>query len=128
MEKSVFIIEDQSSIIELYQIAFEKAGYAVSSSGTGREALETIKKIVEGSVAVPVVIVLDLLLPDISGLAVLGAVREKKELDKVLVVVLTNYVSKELSESMKNMPNVEYLSKVDISPARLIEIVREKTS
>jgi len=124
--KRVFFIEDEKEIVDLYSSVLEKQGYDIVGFNNGSEALSEINSISEGKSPAPEAIVLDLLLPDVSGLAILGELRGKTEFDDVFVIVLTNYVSESLEESVKQMENVEYLSKVATTPVSLLDALKAK--
>jgi DNA-binding response OmpR family regulator len=124
--KRVFFIEDEKEIADLYSSVLENQGYDVISFNNGSEALSEINSIAEGKSPAPEAMVLDLLLPDVSGLAVLGELRGKTIFDGVFIVVLTNYVSESLEESVKQMGNVEYLSKVDTTPVSLLDVLKAR--
>lgn len=126
MENKVFVIEDELDVVDLYNVELEAYGYEIESFKTGREVMDRIEEIIKGDGSAPKAIVLDLLLPDISGLAVLGELRGKPIFDETLIIVLTNYVSESLQESVKQMNKVEYLSKVDTTPRKLAELIKEK--
>jgi len=126
MNKKVFVIEDEKDVVDLYRIELEAYDYEVESFETGKKAIDKIKEIIKEDGEAPKVIILDLLLPDISGLAILGELRGRPIFDKTSVIVLTNYVSESLQESVKQMENVEYLPKVDTTPQRLVELIKEK--
>jgi len=124
--KRIFFIEDEKEIVDLYSTQLERHGYSIEGFRNGSEALTKINSIAEGKSSPPQVIVLDLLLPDISGLAILGELRGKPIFDEVLVIVFTNYVSESLQKSVKQMDNVEYLSKVNTAPSLLLDIIQSK--
>jgi len=125
-KKTVFFIEDEKEILDLYTTQLERHGFVIESFKDGSEALAKINSISKGKSTPPSVIILDLLLPDISGLAILGELRGKPIFDNALVIVLTNYVSESLQESVRQMDNVEYLSKVDTTPSALLGIIEQK--
>jgi DNA-binding response OmpR family regulator len=56
--------------------------------GSGRDAIDYLERL-SGAGAVPVLLVLDLSLPDLSGLEVLRWVRSRSELERVAVVMLS---------------------------------------
>ncbi len=60
-KKKIFVIEDSEPTLKLIEKIFLDAGFAVSSSKTGKEGFLEIKKVK------PDVIILDLILPDING-------------------------------------------------------------
>jgi len=76
----VLVVEDEREIRELLRRYLERAGHAVTTTGSGAEALRLVER------AVPGLIVLDLGLPDVDGEEVLRAARERR---RIPVVVLT---------------------------------------
>ena len=75
---SVLVVEDERDIREVLRRYLERAGFAVLTTGSGAEALQTI------DTALPDLVLLDLGLPDIDGTEVLRAVH-----GRVPVIVLT---------------------------------------
>lgn len=122
----IFFIEDEKDIVDLYSEQLAKRGFTVENFVSGSEALAEINSISEGKSPPPQVVILDLLLPDVSGLAVLGELRGKPIFDDTFIIVLTNYVSESLQESVRQMDGVEYLSKVDTTPSMLLDIIERK--
>jgi CheY-like chemotaxis protein len=122
-KKKIFFIEDVEDITELYSDPLEKAGYTIEKYQSGTEALAQINSVAEGKVPAPKFIILDLLLSDISGLAILKAIRDKALFNDTTVVVFTNYANSELEDSIKQLPEVLYLMKVDTPPSKLVSII-----
>lgn len=79
----VLVVDDEPEILSLVAYHLEKAGYAVSTAGDGAEAIEKTR------LEHPRLIVLDLLLPGISGFQVLEAIRAQPETKSVPVLMLT---------------------------------------
>lgn len=125
-KKVIFFIEDEKEIMDLYTAQLEGYGFVIESFKNGNEVLAKIESISKGESTPPSVIILDLLLPDISGLAILGELRGKPMFDDIPVIVFTNYVSESLQESVHRMDNVLYLSKIDTTPLSLLEIIKSK--
>ncbi len=70
--KRILVVEDEESIRELICLNLEKTGFTVLGAGTGEEAVEIFTR--EGSSID--VILLDIMLPGISGLQVCKQVRQ----------------------------------------------------
>ena len=64
MKGKIFIIEDETSIVQLVQHNLEKEGFVVSSSTNGNDGLKELKKFE------PNLLLLDWMLPDLSGIDV----------------------------------------------------------
>lgn len=125
-KKTIFFIEDEKEILELYTAQLKSHGFVVESFKDGNEVLARINSVVEGKSTPPEVIVLDLLLSDISGLSILGELKSKPVFNKTLVIVFTNYVSEDLRQSVNQMDNVLYLAKIDTAPSALVDIIKSK--
>jgi DNA-binding response OmpR family regulator len=67
----ILLVEDDRSIANALELALRKQGYSVNTVGTGKAALHTI------ATDPPDLVILDLGLPDIDGLAVLKRVRSR---------------------------------------------------
>ena len=108
--KRILVVEDEESIRELICLNLEKTGFTVLGAGTGEEAVEIFTR--EGSSID--VILLDIMLPGISGLQVCKQVRQlsstvgiimltakTQEMDKIsgLMLGADDYVTKPFSVS-----------------------------
>ena len=71
MATKIFIIEDEPSIIKLVQHNLEKEGFIVSSSLNGNEGLKELKKFQ------PHLLLLDWMLPDLSGIDICKSIRRE---------------------------------------------------
>ena len=83
MTKKVFIVEDEPDLRDTLQYNFENEGFKVKSFPNGESFLETIKN------DKPNLVILDLMLPGISGLDVCRDLRMGKVNANVAVVMLT---------------------------------------
>ncbi|WP_107069093.1 response regulator transcription factor [Streptomyces sp. 150FB] len=77
----VLIVDDEASLTELLSMALRYEGWEVCSAGDGGGALSSARDFR------PDAVVLDMMLPDMDGLAVLGQLR--RELPQVPVLFLT---------------------------------------
>ncbi len=79
----ILVVDDEADIVALVVYHLAKVGYRVSSAGSGGDALAQIGK------ERPALVVLDLMLPDISGFEVLERLRADSSLRDVAVLMLT---------------------------------------
>lgn len=79
----VLVVDDEPEIVSLVAYHLEKAGYAVSTAADGAEAIVKARK------ELPCLIVLDILLPGITGFNVLEAIRSRAETRDIPVLMLT---------------------------------------
>jgi len=81
--KTILIVEDDAPVREVLRFSLERAGYAVTATETARDAR------VELNHFIPDVVVLDLGLPDISGLELLQGWRNDDRTRSMPVVVVS---------------------------------------
>jgi len=83
MLANVLLVEDEKSIITLIKYNLEKEGFKVFCAETGEEALKIIKEKTLD------VVILDWMLPDVSGIEVCRQIKKDKKLKNVPVLILT---------------------------------------
>ena len=83
MNGKIFIIEDESSIIQLVQHNLEKKGFIVSSSTNGNDGLKELKKFE------PNLLLLDWMLPDLSGIDICKNIRKDNSFKGLPIIMLT---------------------------------------
>lgn len=87
----ILVVEDDPDVANLIRYHLEAAGFRVEIAATGQEALQMVREVD------PALITLDLLLPDINGLAVLQRLKADPETTTIPVVVVSVVSSKEES-------------------------------
>lgn len=84
MEKDyILVVDDEQHICELLQFNLEKEGFSVKTVQSGREALVQIKQ------KKPLLIVLDLMMPEIDGLTVVKLLKKEDKTSEIPVIMLT---------------------------------------
>jgi len=81
--QKIIIIDDEKDIVELISYNLEKEGYTIAKAYDGEAALQTIKA------QKPNLIILDLMLPKISGLDICKAVRNNPDTSSLPIIMLT---------------------------------------
>jgi two-component system, OmpR family, response regulator VicR len=114
---TILIVEDERALNEAYQMILEKSGYKVYTAFDGEEALEVTKKVE------PTLILLDLRMPRMDGIAFLEHYNLRKEHPEVKVVVFSNYdMQKEIDEAYR-LGAERYILKAWASPKELLQVV-----
>ncbi len=83
MKLRVLIVEDEDTLIELLEYNFKKEGYTVETATDGESALD---KILFKS---PDLIILDWMLPKLSGIELCRQIRSTKQIKNIPVIMLT---------------------------------------
>jgi DNA-binding NtrC family response regulator len=116
MPATVLLVDDEKNIQLTLSRALSMEGYAVEIAGGGKEALEKIA-------ALPVdVVVMDVRMPDLDGLAVLERARETRP--GLPVVIMSGHGSIETVRSAFKLGAFDYLEKPITEKERLLVAVR----
>lgn len=83
-EKSVLIVDDEPKVLELLNDLATSRGYRVLLANSGKQALERVQK------ELPDAVILDLMMPEMTGFEVLSRLRERPESQNLPVVVYTS--------------------------------------
>lgn len=83
MQPHVLVVEDEDALSELLQYNLKKEGFRVSVAADGEEALMLVEE------RQPDVVVLDWMLPKISGIEVCRRLRSRQETRNLPIVMLT---------------------------------------
>ncbi len=80
---SILLVEDNDAIRNAFTILLEESGYRVLQAGSGNVAIQTARS------ELPDLVILDLGLPDVSGLEVARTLRARPETSAIPIVALT---------------------------------------
>lgn len=115
-EKSVLIVEDSPTSRKVISMVLSRKGYAVSEAATGGEAF---KKVTE---EIPQLILLDAMLPDMTGYDILAKLKQDSRLKEIPVVMLTAKDSPVDREKGMRAGSVAYLTK-PFNPDKLLSVI-----
>jgi len=105
MKAKIFIVEDEPSIVQLVKYNLEKENFKVLVSNNGEEGLQEIKKIE------PDLILLDWMLPDLSGIDICKALRKDTKFKNIPIIMLTARSQEEDKVLGLNVGADDYLPK-----------------
>lgn len=108
--KKILLVDDEKKIVEVVKSYLENSGYSVVEAYKGKEALDKFDKIN------PSLIVLDLMLPDISGEEICKTIRKKS---RVPIIMLTAKIDEEDVLKGLNIGADDYVTK-PFSPKQLV--------
>lgn len=120
----ILIVDDDPAIITLYKTELELGGHQVSTAQDGEEGWQKVQE------EKPEVVLLDISLPKMDGLAVLGKIKGTLETRKTIVVMLTNFGQDEYIKSAFGQDADSYALKYKTTPPELrkqIEEIGKKT-
>jgi two-component system cell cycle response regulator DivK len=117
MPKTVLIVEDNELNMKLFNDLLEAHGYATIQTKSGVEAVELARR------HRPNLILMDIQLPEVSGLEVTQWLKDDEELRKIPIVAITAFAMKGDEEKIRQGGCEAYLSK-PISVVKFLETVR----
>src|SRR5215211_7389097 len=115
--KTVLIVEDNELNMKLFHDLLEAHGYQIVGTRNGIEALDLARK------HRPDLIIMDIQLPEVSGLEVTKWLKDDPELKSIPVVAVTAFAMKGDEERILEGGCEAYLSK-PISVGKFLETVR----
>ncbi len=117
MAKKILIVEDNELNMKLFQDLLKTSGYDVVGTRNGTDALALARS------ERPDLILMDIQLPEVSGLDVTRWIKEDDDLADIPVIAVTAFAMKGDEERIREGGCEAYISK-PISVARFLETVR----
>ncbi len=111
---SLLVVDDDRGIIRIFQRCFEPTDITIHSAASGAEAVKAIAELQ------PDVVVLDMVLPDTTGLSILGDIRQHNPTIPVVLITAAG-TSDTAIESMR-LGAMDYLAK-PLDMAKIREVV-----
>lgn len=117
MSKTILIVEDNELNMKLFSDLLEAKGYATVKTGNGMDAMELART------HRPDLILMDIQLPEVSGLDVTRWLKEDDDLRHIPVVAVTAFAMKGDEERIRSGGCEAYISK-PISVSGFLDTIR----
>ena len=117
MAKTVLVVEDNELNMKLFHDLLEANGYNIVQTRNGLEAIDLARE------HHPDLILMDIQLPEVSGLEVTKWIKEDDDLRSIPVIAITAFAMKGDEERIRQGGCEAYLSK-PISVAKFLETVK----
>ncbi len=114
----VLIVEDEESLRDVYREEFESEGFTVETAKDGQEGVEKMVSFL------PEVVLLDLMMPRMSGFDLLKEAKDNPALKNIPIIVFTN-INPDVQDLLKNWGATSFLLKADNTPGQVVERARE---
>ncbi|MDO8430659.1 MAG: response regulator [Candidatus Taylorbacteria bacterium] len=82
---SILFVDDDKFLLDMYSLKFSKNNFIVHTAQAGEEALKIIREGFE-----PDVLLLDIVMPGMDGVELLGVMRKENLIKNAVVIMLTN--------------------------------------
>jgi len=103
MNRKILVVDDETEIVDQVKEYFEGEGFSVMTAETGDLGIKLITK------ESPDILILDMKLPDMSGLLVLKYV--KAQSPKTKVIVITGYIDQAMFDQAEELGRDVFLQK-----------------
>ncbi|MDD4201674.1 MAG: response regulator [Candidatus Paceibacterota bacterium] len=117
--KKILLVEDDSFLSNIYSIKLKEAGFSVELAFSGEEAVKKAKE------QKPDLILLDIILPGISGWEALEKIRKEEGPQGSKVLVLSNLDKETEIDKGTKLGVVKHLVKAHYTPSDIIEEIKE---
>jgi len=119
MSASIVIVEDDVMLAEIYQLRVQMGGYTCKVAHDGLSGLQVIKQVK------PDLVLLDLMLPQMSGDEVLANMRKSDWGKDIKVIILTNISEAEAPDGLDQYTFSRYIVKANLSHNELNDVIAE---
>ena len=116
----IAIIEDDPTINQMYRMKFEAEQFDVQIASDGTAGVELVKKFR------PDLILLDLQMPEVDGVAALKQIRAQSWGKQLPVIIMTNLGEEESPRELKTLDISGYIVKADLTPRQVVARVKEE--
>ena len=117
--KHLLLIDDDATLTRTYRDRLSAHGFRVNTAGNAATALSLLRS------TKPDLVVLDLILPDLSGIELLRFMRQEPRLAPTPVVVLTNNYGSGFGRQAANLGIEKAFLKAECSPSVLMAAIDE---
>ena len=118
-QPKIVLVEDNEMLAEIYQTLLVSEGFSVEVAHDGEAGAKLIKKVV------PDLVLLDIMLPKLSGDQVLYEIRSDAKCKDIKVIMLTNISETEAPEGIERLGFSRYIVKANLQSEQLPAICRE---
>ena len=114
----ILFIDDDEALVTIFTAALTKEGFQVVAANTGQEGIN------KATTEAPNLILLDQVLPDLSGNDILKQLKLDEKTKNIPVIILSNFSQEELVKEAINQGAVDYVFKYQVEPKDVIEKIK----
>lgn len=115
--KKILLIDDDAVFLKIVKDFLKAKSYEVITAKDGQEGLQVTKK------EKPDLILLDVLMPNIGGMDFLKLIKENEMLNKIPVIIVSNFTSMNYVEEGIKLGARGYIIKSDESLKTMIDTI-----
>ena len=116
----IAVVEDDLAIAQMYRVKFQSLGWTVQTASNGKLGLELAKEMM------PDIILLDLMMPEMTGDEMLQELRKQPWGEKIKVIILTNMGEQEAPAALKELGVTKFIVKAEMTPRQVAALVQQE--
>jgi CheY-like chemotaxis protein len=117
--KKILLVDDDAVILAVYGKRLALSGFTVTTAADGLKALDALRA------DKPDLVVLDMMMPKLSGVEVLKFIRAQPDLSPIPVAIFTSAFLDELAQAAVEIGVQQTVIKAECTPTKLITVVNE---
>ncbi len=118
-QKTILLVEDDDNLANVYETRLQAEGFRTVRVSNGEDALQTTMQ------SKPDLIILDVMMPKVSGFDVLDILRSTPETADVKIIMLTALSQDSDKERAKSLGVDDYLVKSQVVIADVVDRVKK---
>ena len=115
--KKILLCDDDQALRQLYVAELSTRGYQLVEAANGQEGLSKARS------EKPDLMLLDVMMPDLDGIATLTQLKQNDSLKAIPVIMLTNFGQENLIKQAFSLGAADYLLKYKVTPAEMADKV-----
>jgi DNA-binding response OmpR family regulator len=119
-KKSIFIIDDDSFLLDMYALKFSRSNFNVTTSLGSEHALEILR---DG--LIPEIILLDIMMPNMDGFELMQIIKDENLAQSSIKIILSNRGQASDISKGEEFGVAGYIVKASSTPGEVIEQVEE---
>ncbi len=116
--KKILVVEDEKMLADMYRERFQQEGYEIHAAIDAEGGIEILQEVR------PDLVVLDILLPQGSGIDFLKNMKEIKEVASIPVIAFSNYDDTDTKNEARELGAKEYLIKTNHTPREILDKIK----
>lgn len=117
--KTILLVEDDDNLANVYEMRLQAEGFKTVRVSNGEDALQTALQ------AKPDLILLDIMMPKVSGFDVLDILRNTPETAQIKIIMLTALSQESDQERAKSLGVTDYLVKSQVVIADVVDRIKK---
>lgn len=117
--KTILLVDDDLTLLEMYEDRLKAEGYTIIQAKNGEEALNKAREIK------PALVILDVMMPKVNGFDVLKNLRGDVEFKDVPIIMLTALIQDVDRAQGKKLGATDYIVKSETMPGEVIAKIKK---